>query len=108
MNNVETEDGKFSHNGVWRIKQKLIPVAKDPPMAKHDERGNIITAPSALKQLYIETYQERLKQREMKDEYLDVFCLKTELWMSRISILRTVKKPPWNHDRLDAVLKNKK
>ena len=79
LNNVETEDGKFYHNGFWKIKQKLIPVAIDPPMAKHDRSGNMITAPSALKQLYIETYQERLKQIEMKEDYLDVFCLKTKL-----------------------------
>ena len=94
--------------GFWKIKQKLSPVSADPPMAKHDNTGNIITAPGALKKMYIEHYQERLKQREMKVELLDVYWLKTELWLSRLKDIKMVKSPPWNLDKLDAVLKSLK
>ena len=108
LQNVETSEGSFSHSGFWKIKQKLSPVSADPPMAKHDNTGNIITAPGALKKMYIEHYQERLKQREMKVELLDVYWLKTELWLSRLKDIKMVKSPPWNLDKLDAVLKSLK
>ena len=34
--------------------------------------------------------------------------MKTELWISRLSVLRNVKTPPWNKEHLDKVLKNLK
>ena len=108
LENVETSEGKFSHSGFWKIKQRLVPGSVDPPMAKHDKNGNIITAPVALKNLYIETYKERLKQREMKTDLLDVYCLKTELWMSRLENMKAIRSSPWNHDHLDVVLKSLK
>ena len=37
LGNVETLEGKFSHTGFWKIKQKLSPIISDPPMAKHDQ-----------------------------------------------------------------------
>ena len=52
----ETLDGNFSQTGLWRLKQKLCPVTMDPPMAKQDDDGNIITASKPLKKLYLDTY----------------------------------------------------
>ena len=108
LENVETLEGKFSHTGFWKIKQKLSPIISDPPMAKHDQHGNVISAPTVLKQLYLETYQHRLRQREMKTELMDVYFLKTELWMSRLQNLKLEKAPPWNQDDLDSVLRSLK
>ena len=108
LENVEDEEGKFNHTGFWKIKQKLLPINQDPPMAKKDCNGNLVTAPSSLKQLYLETYQERLKQREIKEEYQDILCLKSELWISRLSSLRNAKTSPWNEKHLDNVLKSLK
>ena len=45
------------------------PRAKDPPMAKKDNDGNIITAPSLIRKLYIETYCHRLRQRKIRPRY---------------------------------------
>ena len=108
LKDVETLEGKFSQNGFWKIKQKLCPTYADPPMAKHDEHGNVITAPTVLKQLYLKTYQHRLRQREMKMELMDVYYLKMELWMSRLESIKMVKTKPWNEENLDAVLKSMK
>ena len=44
LENVETLEGKFSHTGFWKIKQKLSPIISDPAMAKHDQHGYVITA----------------------------------------------------------------
>ena len=85
---VETFDGVFSNLGFWKLKQKLRPVASEPPMAKVDQHGNIITSPEGIKDLYIEEYKNRLKNRKMKTELMDLYFLKTELWMSRLEYLK--------------------
>ena len=92
---IESLEGKFSHQGLWKIKQKLCPAANDPPMAKKDEKGNIITAPEALKHLYLETYRKRLRQREMKSDYMDIYFLKSELLNSRLQYPKRRKTPLW-------------
>ena len=66
---VETLDGNFSQVGFWKIKKKLCPRAQEPPMAKRNENGILISSPNLLKNLYLQTYQHRLRQREMKEEY---------------------------------------
>ena len=45
LNSVETLEGNFSSSC-------------DPTMAKHDKEGNLVTAPGALKKLYLENYIE--------------------------------------------------
>ena len=101
---METLEGNFSQVGFWKMKQKLWPSSCDPPMTKHDEEGNLVTAPGALKKLYLETYRDRLSHREMKPELLDVYFLKMELWMSRLNNIRKIKTAPWDNEKLDAVL----
>ena len=104
LQTVESLDGNFSQIGFWKLKQKIWPSSCDPPMAKQDNEGNIITAPQTLKNLYLETYIERLKHREMKPELMDVFFLKSELWLSRLQNLKQKKTPEWTKDKLDKVL----
>ena len=53
---METLEGSFSNLRFWKLKQKLWPMAEDPPMAKKDISGNIITGPEAIKKLYIDNY----------------------------------------------------
>ena len=50
---------------MWQLKNKLWPKPKDPPMAKCDRKGNLITASRALKELYIDHYVQRLAHREI-------------------------------------------
>ena len=51
LDTIQTSQGTFDQLGFWKLKQKLIPMAQDPPMAKHDKNGNIITSPAALKNI---------------------------------------------------------
>ena len=108
INSIETLEGNFSQLGLWKLKQRLCPSNSDPPMAKHDEKGNLITAPETLKKLYLETYVKRLSHRDMKEDYLDIYFLKTDLWQSRLEIIKEVKTPPWKMADLEAVLKSLK
>ena len=106
--NLETIDGGFSNLGFWKLKRKLCPIIEDPPMAKRDKAGNIVTAPEAIKNLYVDTYKDRLRNREMKLELMDIYFLKMELWDRRNKHLKLMKTEPWKEEDLDAVLKSLK
>ena len=106
INEVENEQGNFSQIKLWKLKQKLCPKPSDPPMAKKDREGNLITSPDLLKNLYLQTYQNRLRNRDMKEELMDVFFLKEELWISRMEELRKLKSVPWSKSQLRKALKS--
>ena len=108
IKDVETDEGNFSQLKLWKLKQKLCPKSCDPPMAKKDEEGNLITSPELLKSLYLKTYQERLKNRDMKEELKDIFFLKEELWSSRMEELKSNKSTPWSESELRKALKSLK
>ena len=102
---MEEHDGAFSNLGFWKLKQKLCPSLQDPPMAKKDKTGNFITSQEGIKNLYIEEYKSRLKNRNMKPELLELYWLKTELWLSRLKDIKKVKTNPWSIKDLEAILK---
>ena len=85
---LDSIEGNFNQMKIWKLKNKLLPRPSDPPMAKKDKGGNLITAPLPLKKLYLETYKERLSQRPMKAEYKDIFRLKNYLWKLRYEELK--------------------
>ena len=73
-------DGKFSQVGMCKLKSKLFPKERDPPMGKYDEQGKLMTNPVALKSLYIRHYRQRLEHRPMKAKYIENFEKKGILW----------------------------
>ena len=56
---IESEalDGSFSQINFWKLKKSLMKSSSDPPTAKKDSGGNVITERESLKSLYIETYK---------------------------------------------------
>ena len=58
---------------MWKLKKKLIRRNYDPPMAKQDKSGNLVTSAVKLKHLYEETYQDRLSQNEIKPDLKHLF-----------------------------------
>ena len=84
LKNLEAENGGFSQCGMWNLKAKLCPRPIDPPTAKKDKNGKLVTNPEKLLDLYLETYKERLSHRKMKKEYDDIFKMKNQLWELRL------------------------
>ena len=80
----------------------------DPPTAKQDKNGALITSPNLLKKLYLDTYSDRLKNRDIKTELQDLYFLKSELWESRLEELRETKSRKWTVEDLEIVLKKLK
>ena len=105
---LETTEGNFSQLGMWKLKNLFSPGQDEPPMAKRDKDGTLITSPFLLKTLYLETYKERLKKRDMKPELLDLFYLKSELWEIKLKELEAIKTENWTEKELDKVLKSLK
>ena len=55
---LSDSEGKLSQLGLWKIKKIVAPKNKDPPMAKFDEHGNLITGQEPLKRLCLDTYKK--------------------------------------------------
>ena len=108
---LEDNGGKFSQTGMWRLKTKLWPKPKDPPMAKFDRKGNLISAPNALKKLYIDHYVQRLEHRDIRPEYVENYNKKVALWKLRSQRLKMKVTPDWSLKELRngiKLLKNNK
>ena len=48
VTNLDTSTGSFSQLGMWKLKKLLCPAQADPPMAKKDSQGTLITAPNLV------------------------------------------------------------
>ena len=108
VSKLDTFDGKFNQLGMWKIKSKIMPRPRDPPTAKRDEFCNLITAPSALKNLYLKTYQNRLEHRKIKERYEELRKLKSELWDLRFENLKMKQSVPWSLADLEKATKSLK
>ena len=41
---LDSFSGNFSQHGMWKVKRKIFPIVSQPPMAKKDKFGNLITS----------------------------------------------------------------
>ena len=73
VKDLDSASGNFSQLGLWKLKRELCRPQGDPPTAKLDKNGSLITSPNLLKKLYLDTYTDRLRNREIKPELLDFF-----------------------------------
>ena len=108
IQNLSTLDGSFSQPGLWKLKNKLLPKELDPPMAKYDEKGNLISAPNALKDLYLQHYVKRLEHRKIDENYIENYEKKVVLWKLRFKWLRSTKSRNWSIADLQGTLKSLK
>ena len=77
---------------------------KDPPMAKRDKKGNLISSKDSLMNLYVETFVERLNPSNIKQKYGDIYLLKDDLWERRNNIMKENTTKKWNIEDLDSSL----
>ena len=77
-------------------------------MAKKNSDGFLVSDPDSLKQLYVETYKQRLKHRIMRPGYEDLEHLKSFLFNKRLSLSKRIKSEPWTPSQLMKVLKSLK
>ena len=91
---------------VWEALKKKFPKnANVMPVGKKDNKGNIITNHEQLKQLYLKTYVQRLRNRPMKDNLQVLKSMKNELFEIRLKIAQANESKPWKMIHLETVLK---
>ena len=99
------DDGNACQSKFWKLKKKLTNEVSEPPVAKKDDKGNIITAPSSLKNLYTEVYTKRLSKRTCLEKYESLIDLKERLWEIRLDLVSERKTTDWNAKQLDNAIK---
>ena len=93
---------------MWRLKRRICPKNIEPPMSKKNADGKLISTPKELRNLYRETYQYRLRQRDINSDFQEVEIMKNFLFNMRLSLSKTRKSKPWGKQELFKVLKSLK
>ena len=104
--NIECEDGGINSGHLWKLKKKLSPKCRDPPTAMLDSNMHLVTDPYLIEKLALKTYKERLQNRPMKEELIDLKESKEELCQLRLELAGQNKSNPWTMDQLEVVLRN--
>ena len=105
---LSKSNGEMSRIGAWEVKKNICPRPQDPPMAKKDSKGNLITVPMNIKKLYLECFEDRLRNREMLPWLQDLREVKEDLWNRRFELLSQIETPDWDVKQLTKVLKSLK
>ena len=93
-----TDDGLegFNQAKTWALKKKLSPKnSEEPPMAKKDVNGTLVTDKKMLEKLYMDTYADRLKPNETTPGLENLVKLKEYLFKLRYDICKTKKSSQW-------------
>ena len=93
---------------MWQLKKKLCSNKFEPPTAKKNEQGELVTEPSKLKDLYVSTYKKRLEHRKIKPELQNLYQLKMNLFNIRFDVCKNIKTEKWSMRDLIKVLKGLK
>ena len=102
-------DGNLKHQGVWKAKKKYFPKIKPTlPVGKKNLKGQIITNPEELKDLYLETFKYRLRKRPVKPGYEDLLEQQEKLFNLRLDMAKNEKSPAWKMCDLEAAIKSLK
>ena len=88
ISNIDSEDGGINTQRFWKLKKKLCPKIREPPSAKLDSNGKLITSKDEINKLYVETYKSRLQPRKIKKEMEDMKLFKEETFELRRKLAR--------------------
>ena len=107
-------DDSYSINGsgrkqLWKLLKKNYPKIKPAiPVGKRNSKGKIITNHSELKQLYLQTYVQRLRNRPRNDDLEEIRKFKIELFRIRLKNSEVKRSDPWKIGQLEKGLNNLK
>ena len=109
LNGEKDNLGGAGQKQMWKILKKKYPkTSPDVPVGKKDKSGNLITNHKGSKQLYLETYMHRLRNRPIKKDFEEIEELKNKLFSMRLKISQNKKSKTWNMKDLESVLKELK
>ena len=104
-----SKDGNINGSGrkkMWSVlKNKFPKISLPTPIAKKDNKGNLITRHEDLKSLYLKTYKQRMRNRPIKEQLSDFKWLKENLFDMRLKLAGEKKSEFWTMEQLEKVLK---
>ena len=95
MKHLLNEDGSFSFNDAWKLKQKMFPKCTDAPFAVFDTSGNLVTDYNGILDVMKHEYKFRLRNREIDPQYKELRELKEYLCMIRLQISKLSDYKEW-------------
>ena len=102
------DGGNFSVPKMWKVRNRLNLKGSDPPAAKLDLSGNLVTEYQALKELYKDTYKNRLAPKAPLPGYEQITYLKDILFKLRCKLSFMRKSEPWTENQLYDICKKLK
>ena len=94
-----------AQKGLWSLKKKINPKIKQTlPTGKKNIEGCVVTNPEELKELYLQTFLHRLRERPIKEGFEKLMEIKEELFMLILEAAKLNKRKPWNMNDLEAAL----
>ena len=70
-----------------------------------DKNGNLVSSPPLIEKLSLETFKERLRNRNIKDNLINMKNDKEEICKAVLKNASKNKTRPWNMEQLEEVLK---
>ena len=96
----------YNQAKTWGLTKKLSPKNSiEPPCAKKNKNGYLVTDKEALEKLYIETYRERLKPNEIREGFSEFKVLKEYLFKINHKIAKERPSNEWKLEDLEKSLK---
>ena len=108
ISGLECEEGGVNVGKLWKLKKKLSSTCRDPPTAMVDKEGNLLTSPKEIEALALEVFENRLKNRPINDDLIEMKKNKEELCKLRLESARYNLTPEWTMKELEQVLKHLK
>ena len=78
------------------------------PVGKKNVKKQLITNPTELKELYLQTFKYRLRHRTAQPWFEDLLNTQEELFKLRLELAKNEKTADWTMDDLDKALKQLK
>ena len=101
--------GDVNHQGIWKVKNKYFPKVKTTlPAGKRNMKGQLITNPDELKNLYLNTFRYRLRHRPAQPGFEGLLQDQKELFDLRIELAKEEKTEPWEIADLEKAIKSLK
>ena len=102
--NIDGMDGGDVTLELWKLKKQVCPQNRETPVAMLGEEENLVTNENQIKQLAINAYKERLRNRPIREGLENIKESKEKLADSLMYKAKQNKTLPWDMTDLEAVL----
>ena len=105
---IDSEDGGWNPQNLWKLRLKLSPRPIEPPTAMENTEGVLLTEPVEIQKESLKYYEKLFENLPMDNDYVSVQKWKESLCKMRLIKCAENKTPPWTIEDLNLVLKHLK